>query len=114
MTGRWRKEGQITDRYTAAVGNLGEDKMDVRLGGIYALERIMQDSRRDQPTDEIEAARQADASISSALLRPSHLLRSGWAPLDPVITGTVRRSTHHRLMQAVPQRSALTDAVWPM
>ncbi|MFJ8255504.1 pentapeptide repeat-containing protein [Streptomyces sp. NPDC094466] len=44
------KEGQITDRYTAAVGNLGEDKMDVRLGGIYALQRIMQDSRRDQPT----------------------------------------------------------------
>ncbi|MEW2195205.1 pentapeptide repeat-containing protein [Streptomyces microflavus] len=44
------KEGQITDRYTAAVGNLGEDKVDVRLGGIYALERIMQDSRRDQPT----------------------------------------------------------------
>ncbi|MCX4462371.1 pentapeptide repeat-containing protein [Streptomyces sp. NBC_01728] len=44
------KEGQITDRYTAAVGNLGEDKMDVRLGGIFALQRIMQDSRRDQPT----------------------------------------------------------------
>lgn len=44
------KEEQITDRYTAAVGNLGEDKMDVRLGGIYALQRIMQDSRRDQPT----------------------------------------------------------------
>lgn len=44
------KEGQITDRYTAAVGNLGEDKVDVRLGGIYALQRIMQDSRRDQPT----------------------------------------------------------------
>ncbi|MFK8843643.1 pentapeptide repeat-containing protein [Streptomyces sp. Ac-502] len=44
------EEGQITDRYTAAVGNLGEDKMDVRLGGIYALQRIMQDSRRDQPT----------------------------------------------------------------
>ncbi|MEV5689400.1 pentapeptide repeat-containing protein [Streptomyces sp. NPDC052164] len=44
------KVGQITDRYTAAVGNLGEDKTDVRLGGIYALQRIMQDSRRDQPT----------------------------------------------------------------
>ncbi|MEV6080684.1 pentapeptide repeat-containing protein [Streptomyces sp. NPDC052069] len=44
------KEGQITDRYTAAVGNLGEDKADVRLGGIYALQRIMQDSRRDHPT----------------------------------------------------------------
>ncbi|MFJ1804358.1 hypothetical protein [Streptomyces sp. NPDC088180] len=108
------KEGQIADRYTAAVGNLGEDTMDVRLGGIYVLQWIMQDSRPDQPTDEIEVARQAAASISSALLRPNHLRRSGWAPLDPVITGTVRRSTHHRLMQAVPQRSALTDAVGPM
>ncbi|WP_179892490.1 hypothetical protein [Streptomyces sp. rh34] len=44
------KEGQTTGRYTAAVGNLGEDKMDVRLGGVYALQRIMQDSHRDQPT----------------------------------------------------------------
>ncbi|MFD4697781.1 pentapeptide repeat-containing protein [Streptomyces niveus] len=44
------KEGQITDRYTAAVGNLGDDKMDVRMGGIYALQRIMQDSPRDHPT----------------------------------------------------------------
>ncbi|WP_247748480.1 pentapeptide repeat-containing protein [Streptomyces sp. 4R-3d] len=44
------KEGQITDRYTAAVGHLGEEKMDMRLGGIYALQRIMQDSHRDQPT----------------------------------------------------------------
>ncbi|MGW0091382.1 pentapeptide repeat-containing protein [Streptomyces sp. NPDC003328] len=32
------------------MGNLGDDKMDVRLGGIYALQRIMQDSIRDQPT----------------------------------------------------------------
>ncbi|MFE9660763.1 pentapeptide repeat-containing protein [Streptomyces sp. NPDC005955] len=44
------KEGQVTDRYTAAVDNLGENKVDVRLGGVYALQRIMQDSPRDQPT----------------------------------------------------------------
>ncbi|WP_409062285.1 pentapeptide repeat-containing protein [Streptomyces sp. SYP-A7185] len=44
------REGQITERYTAAVSNLGADAMDVRLGGIYALQRIMQDSSRDQPT----------------------------------------------------------------
>ncbi|MFJ4687033.1 pentapeptide repeat-containing protein [Streptomyces sp. NPDC088789] len=44
------KEGQITDRYTAAVENLGADKMDLRLGGIYALQRIMKDSPRDHPT----------------------------------------------------------------
>ncbi|MER7406070.1 pentapeptide repeat-containing protein [Streptomyces sp. NPDC000070] len=44
------KESQITDRYTAAVTNLGDDSVDVRLGGIYALQRIMQDSPRDHPT----------------------------------------------------------------
>lgn len=42
------KGGQITDRYTAAVGNLGSSSADVRLGGIYALQRIMKDSSRDQ------------------------------------------------------------------
>ncbi|MGV9503554.1 pentapeptide repeat-containing protein [Streptomyces sp. NPDC003642] len=44
------KEAQVTDRFTAAVNNLGEDQIDQRLGGIYALQRIMQDSARDQPT----------------------------------------------------------------
>jgi hypothetical protein len=44
------REGQITDRYTKAVENLGDDAMDVRLGGVYALQRIMEDSPRDHPT----------------------------------------------------------------
>ena len=44
------QQGQITDRYNAAITNLGSPSLDVRLGGIYALQRIMQDSTRDQPT----------------------------------------------------------------
>lgn len=44
------REGQITDRFNAAVENVGSDSLDVRLGGIYALQRITQDSDRDQPT----------------------------------------------------------------
>jgi hypothetical protein len=44
------EQGQITDRYNAAITNLGSSSVDVRLGGIYALQRIMQDSPRDQPT----------------------------------------------------------------
>ncbi|MFF4507668.1 pentapeptide repeat-containing protein [Streptomyces sp. NPDC001401] len=44
------REGQITDRYNVAVQNLGNSSQDVRLGGVYALQRIMQDSSRDQPT----------------------------------------------------------------
>ncbi len=44
------EQGQITDRYNAAITNLGSASVDVRLGGIYALQRIMQDSRRDRST----------------------------------------------------------------
>ena len=39
-TYRLTQQGQITDRYTRAIEQLGSDKLDVRLGGIYALERI--------------------------------------------------------------------------
>ncbi|MFF8848043.1 pentapeptide repeat-containing protein [Streptomyces sp. NPDC015127] len=44
------EQGQITNRFTAAIGHLGSGSMDVRLGGIYALGRIMNDSDRDQRT----------------------------------------------------------------
>ncbi|WP_327581629.1 pentapeptide repeat-containing protein [Nonomuraea sp. NBC_00507] len=44
------RQGHITDRYTKAIEQLGSDKIDVRLGGIYALERIARDSARDHPT----------------------------------------------------------------
>jgi uncharacterized protein YjbI with pentapeptide repeats len=44
------EQGQITDRYNAAITNLGSPSIDVRLGGIYALQRIMHDSAPDQPT----------------------------------------------------------------
>ncbi|MFC9508859.1 pentapeptide repeat-containing protein [Streptomyces sp. NPDC057002] len=47
---RIAEEGQITNRFNAAIGNLGSKSLDIRLGGIYALQRIMQDSSRDQPT----------------------------------------------------------------
>jgi hypothetical protein len=44
------REGQITDRYTRAIEELGSDKLEVRIGGIYALERIARDSARDHVT----------------------------------------------------------------
>ncbi len=44
------REGQLTDRFSKAVEQLGtEDSLEVRLGGIYALERIAFDSARDHP-----------------------------------------------------------------
>jgi hypothetical protein len=44
------EQGQVTDRYTKAIEQLGSDKLDVRIGGIYALERIARDSAKDHPT----------------------------------------------------------------
>ncbi|WP_309317373.1 pentapeptide repeat-containing protein [Streptomyces salinarius] len=71
------KEGQITDRYTAAVENLGDDAPDVRLGGIYALQRIMQDSPRDHPSI---------ANVLSTYIRThaSKPLKKGEAPAADV------------------------------
>jgi uncharacterized protein YjbI with pentapeptide repeats len=44
------EQGQVTGRFTAAIEQLGSATLAVRLGGIYALERIMRDSAPDQPT----------------------------------------------------------------
>ncbi|MGZ6870192.1 MAG: hypothetical protein ACXVHI_07810 [Frankiaceae bacterium] len=44
------EQGHITERYTKSIEQLGSNGLDVRLGGIYALERIAVDSARDHPT----------------------------------------------------------------
>ena len=73
-TYRVNQQGYVTGRYKDAVAHLGEDKLAVRLGGIYALERLMKDSSDDQPTIlEVLAAfiRQppADSSLPELSLR---------------------------------------------
>lgn len=37
-------------QYVAAITQLGSDAVDIRLGGVYALERLARSSRDDQPT----------------------------------------------------------------
>lgn len=45
------EQGQVTDRYTKAIDQLDENKaLAVRLGGLYALERIARDSPDDRAT----------------------------------------------------------------
>src|SRR5262245_35597990 len=42
------QQGQITERFTKAIEQLGDkERLMVRLGGIYALERIAKDSASD-------------------------------------------------------------------
>lgn len=40
----------ITERFSKAIEHLGSEKLHIRLGGIYSLERIAKDSKRDYST----------------------------------------------------------------
>jgi hypothetical protein len=44
------REGQLTERFNKAIDHLGAKELDLRLGGIYALERIAKNSKFDRPT----------------------------------------------------------------
>jgi hypothetical protein len=77
---RVAREGQITDRYTKAIDQLDKDKaLAVRLGGLYALERIARDSRADRATiAEVlcayarTAPRNPSESVVAAVLPVNH------------------------------------------
>jgi hypothetical protein len=43
------ERGQITDRFDRAVTSVGSPSQNVRLGGIWSLDRIAQDSPADRP-----------------------------------------------------------------
>jgi hypothetical protein len=81
------REGQITDRFTKAIAQLGEqgkDKRTVRLGGIYALERIARDSERDHwPAMEVLTAYVRDyARVPSEDEKPVRSSKDGRACRD--------------------------------
>lgn len=44
------RQGQVTDRFTRAIEQLGKNSPELRVGGIYALERIARDSATDRLT----------------------------------------------------------------
>jgi uncharacterized protein YjbI with pentapeptide repeats len=67
---RVNQEGQITERFNKAIDHLGSDKIDLRLGGIYALERIAKNSNDDRDTI---------AEVLTAFVRQ----RSPWPPSQP-------------------------------
>ncbi|GLY74640.1 pentapeptide repeat-containing protein [Actinoallomurus iriomotensis] len=50
LTWSLNRRGQVTDRYVKAIGLLSSEKLDERIGGIYALEHIMIESERDHET----------------------------------------------------------------
>jgi hypothetical protein len=51
------REGHVTDRYTKAVSQLGDESSPVRVGGVYALERIGPRLSQGQDHDHLCAGR---------------------------------------------------------
>jgi hypothetical protein len=101
------REGQITDRFSKAIEQLGavdtsgKKKLEVRLGGIYALERIANESERDHwpimevlctyvrenaPRKPQESARENQASAPAT--RPP-------ADIQAILTVLGRRNTKY-------------------
>ncbi|MFI5734038.1 pentapeptide repeat-containing protein [Kribbella sp. NPDC051587] len=99
---RLAEQGQTTERYGRAVEQLGSPALDVRVGGIYALERIMRDSPPDQPA--IMDVLQTYIRVHSATRgRPpaitkvtaERLLPAAPADLQAALTVIVRRDHNH-------------------
>ena len=90
---RVAQEGQITERFTRAIEQLGHEEMAIRLGGIYALERIAKDSEKDHgPIMEVLTAYVREKANK---LRPDALRVDERPPTDIQATLTVigRRET---------------------
>lgn len=93
------QQGQYTDRYTKAVEQLdqaGPEHLQTRLGGIYALQRLTQDSPRDQPTivnvlvtfvtSTIQRSAPADSSTCPDRIAPD---------IQAALTVLTERDRHH-------------------
>jgi Pentapeptide repeats (8 copies) len=104
------REGQVTDRYTAAVTQLGSKRLDVRIGGIYALGRVAHDSKTDHPTV---------MEVLAAFIREHS--RKPW-PRDSLVPGRHTRPDVQAALTVIGNRKVgqdvwrhifLTDAVLP-
>ena len=84
------EQGQVTDRYTRAIEQLGSDKLDVRIGGIYALERIARDSARDHPTV---------MEVLAAFIREHS--REPWPPRESAVPPATERFTRPDVQAAL-------------
>ena len=88
------EQGQVTDRYTKAIEQLGSDKLDVRIGAVYALERIARDSPTDHPTV---------MEVLSAFIREHS--RERWPPPAADESGT------HPVLQTRPDVQAAITVI---
>jgi uncharacterized protein YjbI with pentapeptide repeats len=83
------EQGQVTDRYTKSIEQLGSDKGDIRIGGVFGLERIAHDSARDHP---------AIMEVLSAFIREHSSDRPTSADIQAAITVVGRLNRVHKAL----------------
>jgi hypothetical protein len=93
------REGQITERFTRAIEQLGNKSLDIRLGGIYALERTAKESEEDYwPIIEILTAYVRQHAPQQSSEDDSKESTGKVPPLNPdiqAIMTVLRRRKHH-------------------
>ena len=118
---RLTREGQITERFTRAIDQLGaaddkgEKPYEIRLGGIYALERIARDSEQDHwPIMEVltayvrQHARWSLDSRTTAVASNKTNAVTALAPDIQAILTVLRRRTRS-FHQGEPERLILHE-----
>jgi len=104
------EEGKLTDRFSKAVELLSSEHLNGRIGGVYALERIAKDSRKDHWTVmEVLTAfiREQSRGSASEGLTPPKLKPDIQAALSVI----VRRRWHRK--ETKTQRIDLSGAYLP-
>jgi len=86
-------DGQVTERFSRAIEHLSSDRLPMRLGGIYALERIGRDSKIDHWTV---------MEVLSALVRTE-------SPRDDSKPGPVVGSVAQVALSVIARRDASCD-----
>ncbi|MFE0739132.1 pentapeptide repeat-containing protein [Streptomyces sp. NPDC058855] len=91
------REAQVTDRYVEAIKLLASDRTVERLGGIYALERIMRDSPKDHLTvvEVLASFIREHTLITADEEEPAQTDRHPTEPVQAALTVLGRRPTVH-------------------
>lgn len=91
------EQGQLTDRFSSAIGQLASEDLAVRLGGIYALEQIA----RDNPRDYAAAMQVLAAIVRGDEPADDASASAGPLPQDVIVAMTVigRRTTDQLALQ---------------
>ncbi len=90
------EDRQITDRYTEAIKQLGDGKLEIRLGGIYSLERIARDSKKDHgPIMEVLTAFVRENARYDESAKESATQERPRADIQTILTVIGRRELAH-------------------